>query len=113
MAQRLIEPQKGLNFERRNGSVRGLAQLGNESLFGSSPDDKSVSDLVVTLGEDQVKHLVEKLEGLRLELLKLRSMLLSEENSTPEELEEISRAREEIRKGESVDLKALLEEFGE
>jgi len=69
--------------------------------------------LVVTLGEDEVKHEVEKLEGLRLELLKLRSMLLSEENSTPEELEEISRAREEIRKGESVDLKALLEEFGE
>src|SRR2546430_4723910 len=97
----------------RNRSVRGLAQLGNESLFGSSVDDKSVSDLVVTLGEDQVKHVVEKLEGLRLELLKLRSMLLSEENSTPEELEEISRAREEIRKGESVDLKALLEEFGE
>jgi len=60
-----------------------------------------------------VKHVVEKLEGLRLELLKLRSMLLSEENSTTEELEEISRAREEIRKGESVDLKALLEEFGE
>jgi ribosomal protein L29 len=58
--------------------------------------------LVVTLGEDQVKHVVEKLEGLRLELLKLRSMLLSEENSTPEELEEIRRAREEIRKGESV-----------
>ena len=67
----------------------------------------------MTLGEDQVKHVVEKLEGLRLELLKLRSMLLSEENSTTEELEEISRAREEIRKGESVDLKALLEEFGE
>jgi hypothetical protein len=40
-------------------------------------------------------------------------MLLSEENSTPEELEEIRRAREEIRKGESVDLKALLAEFGE
>ncbi len=69
--------------------------------------------MVVTLGEDQVKHVVEKLEGLRLELLKLRSMLLSEENSTPEELEEINRAREEIRKGESADLKALLEEFGE
>ncbi len=69
--------------------------------------------MVVTLGEDQVKHVVEKLEGLRLELLKLRSMLVSEENSPPEELEEISRAREEIRKGESVYLKALLEEFGE
>jgi len=66
--------------------------------------------LVVTLGEDQVKHVVEKLEGLRLELLKLRSMLLSEENSTPEELGEISRAREEIRKGESVGLRDLLEE---
>ena len=64
----------------------------------------------MTLGEDQVKHVVEKLEGLRLELLKLRSMLLSEENSTPEELGEISRAREEIRKGESVGLRDLLEE---
>ena len=53
------------------------------------------------------------MNGLRLELLKLRSMLLSEENSTPEELEEISRARDEIRKGESVGLKDLLEEFGD
>jgi hypothetical protein len=69
--------------------------------------------LVVTLGEDQVKHVVEKLEGLRLELLKLRSMLVSEENSTPEELDEIGKARDEIRKGETVSLKALLEEFGE
>ncbi len=31
--------------------------------------------MVVTLGEDQVKHVVEKLEGLRLELLKLRSII--------------------------------------
>ncbi len=69
--------------------------------------------MVVTLGEDQVKDVVEKLEGLRLELLKLRSMLVSEENSTPEELDEIGKARDEIRKGESVSLKALLEEFGE
>lgn len=69
--------------------------------------------LVVTLGDDQVKHLVEKLEGLRLELLKLRSMLVSEENPTPEEVEEISKAREELRKGESLSLKALLEELGE
>ncbi len=70
-------------------------------------------ELVVTLGEDQVKNLVEKLEGLRLELLKLRSMLVSEESPTPEEVEEIGKAREEIRKGESASLKALLEELGE
>jgi wyosine [tRNA(Phe)-imidazoG37] synthetase (radical SAM superfamily) len=69
--------------------------------------------LVVTLGEDQVKHVVEKLEGLRLELLKLRSMLVSEENSTPEELEEIRNAKDEIRRGEFVSLKTLLEESGE
>ncbi len=70
-------------------------------------------ELVVTLGDDQVKHLVEKLEGLRLELLKLRSMLVSEENPTPEEAEEISKAREELRKGESLSLRALLKELGE
>ena len=70
-------------------------------------------ELVVTLGDDQVKHLVEKLEGLKLELLKLRSMLVAEENPTPEEVEEISKSREEIRKGESLSLKALLEELGE
>lgn len=69
--------------------------------------------MVVTLGDDQVKHLVEKLEGLRLELLKLRSMLVSVENPTPEEAEEIGKAREEIRKGESVNLNALLAELGE
>ena len=69
--------------------------------------------MVVTLPDHQVKHLVEKLEGLKLELLKLRSMLISEVNPTPEEAEEISKAREEIRKGESPSLKALLEELGE
>ena len=69
--------------------------------------------MVVTLEEDQLKHVVEKLEGLRLELLKLRSMLLSEEKATPEELEEIGKARDEIRKDESVTLKSLLDEFGE
>lgn len=69
--------------------------------------------MVVTLGDDQVKHLVEKLEGLRLELLRLRSMLVSEDNPTPEEVEEIRKAREELRKGESLSLKALLEELGE
>jgi len=65
------------------------------------------------LEEDQLKHVVEKLEGLRLELLKLRSMLLSEEKATPEELEEIGKARDEIRKDESVTLESLLNEFGE
>ena len=69
--------------------------------------------MVVTLEEDQLKHVVEKLEGLRLELLKLRSMLLSEEKATPEELEEIGKARDEIRKDESVTLESLLDEFGE
>jgi len=69
--------------------------------------------LVVTLEEDQLKHVVEKLEGLRLELLKPRSMLLSEEKATPEELEEIGKARDEIRKDESVTLESLLNEFGE
>ncbi len=69
--------------------------------------------MVVTLEEDQLKHVVEKLEGLRLELLKLRSMLLSEEKATPEELEEIGKARDEIRKDESVTLESLLNEFGE
>ncbi len=69
--------------------------------------------MVVTLEEDQLKHVVEKLEGLRLELLKPRSMLLSEEKATPEELEEIGKARDEIRKDESVTLESLLNEFGE
>jgi len=75
--------------------------------------DKLGLELVVTLEDDELKHVVEKLEGLRFELLKLRSMLVSEENSTPEELEEIRNAKDEIRRGESVSLKALLEESGE
>jgi hypothetical protein len=82
-------------------------------LICSGPDDRVDRKLVVTLAEDQVRQLVEKLEGLRLELLKLRSMLVSVEDPTLEEVEEISRAREELRKGETVNLKALLDEFGE
>ena len=95
------------------GESRVSSPRENECLFGSIEIIACDCKLVVTLGEDDVKHVVEKLEGLRLELLKLRSMLVSEEKASPEELSEISQARDEIRRGESITLKALLDESGE
>ncbi len=65
----------------------------------------------VTITEDQLKLLVKKLDSVRLELLRLRAMLLPKEELSEEEKRVIEEAREEIAKGSFVELEDLLEEM--
>jgi len=61
----------------------------------------------VAIDEDEVKLVLEKLDTVKLELLRLRAMLLSEEEATDEEKKELVKAKKEIEKGSKV----KLEEF--
>jgi hypothetical protein len=63
--------------------------------------------VTVAIDEDEVKLVLEKLDTVKLELLRLRAMLLSEEEATDEEKKELVKAKKEIEKGSKV----KLEEF--
>ncbi|MGD0994323.1 MAG: hypothetical protein ABR909_02225 [Candidatus Bathyarchaeia archaeon] len=63
--------------------------------------------MTVAIDEDEVKLVLEKLDTVKLELLRLRAMLLSEEEATDEEKKELVKAKKEIEKGSKV----KLEEF--
>ena len=66
--------------------------------------------------EDQFRLLLKKLDSIKLELLKLRAMLLPEDELSAEEKKELEEARREIAEGSFVRLEDLLEEmdgFGE
>jgi len=61
--------------------------------------------------EDQFKLLLKKLDSIRLELLRLRAMLLPEDELSAEEKKELEEARREIAEGSFVRLEDLLEEM--
>ncbi|MCS7367741.1 MAG: hypothetical protein NDF52_07690 [archaeon YNP-WB-062] len=56
----------------------------------------------VTITEEQLKLVLDKLEQIRIELLKLRAMLLPEEELSEEEKKELAEAKKEIAEGLSV-----------
>jgi len=60
--------------------------------------------------EDHLKLVLDKLDTIRLELLRLRAALLPEEELSEEEKRELEAARKEIKKGLSVSLEALIKE---
>ncbi len=51
------------------------------------------------LSERQVKQILERLDAIRLELIRLRAALLPEEEPSEEELREIKEAEREIEEG--------------
>jgi len=63
--------------------------------------------VTVAIDEDELKLVLERLDTVKLELLRLRAMLLSEEEATDEEKKELVKAKKEIEKGSKV----KLEEF--
>lgn len=67
----------------------------------------------VTLADEHVKTVLSKLDAVKLELLRLRALLLPEGELTERERREIEAARREYAKGRSVSLKDLLKELGE
>ena len=68
--------------------------------------------LVVMISERELKLVLDRLDRVRLELLRLRAMLLPEEEISEDERRELEKARREIEEGLSVDLEALIQELG-
>jgi hypothetical protein len=67
--------------------------------------------LTVTVKNAEVKLVLEKLDSVQLELLRLRALLLPEEEVSEEEKKKLEAARKEIAKGQKISLDDLLEEL--
>jgi len=68
--------------------------------------------VTVTVNKNELKQVLEKLDTVKLELLRLRAMLLPEEEATEEEKKEIEEAKKEIAKGSKTNLEDLIKEIG-
>ncbi len=65
----------------------------------------------MTVKNAEVKLVLEKLDSVQLELLRLRALLLPEEDISEEEKTKLDAARKEISKGQKISLDALLKEL--
>jgi hypothetical protein len=68
--------------------------------------------VTVTVSKNELKRVLEKLDTVKLELLRLRAMLLPEEEATEEEKKELEEAKKEIAKGSKKSLEDLIKEIG-
>ncbi len=68
--------------------------------------------MTVTVNENELKLVLEKLDSVKLEILRLRAMLLPEGKTTKEEEAEIKAAEKEIEKGQKTSLKNFIKELG-
>ncbi len=66
----------------------------------------------VTVTESQLNLVLNRLDLVRLEILRLRAMLLPEEELTGKEAKELEEARKEIAEGSGVTLEDLMKELG-
>lgn len=66
----------------------------------------------VTVSKNQLKLVLDKLEEVKLELLRLRAMLLPEEELSEKEMGKLEEARKEIREGRGINLEDLIKELG-
>jgi hypothetical protein len=71
-----------------------------------------VPNLDVTVSESQLRLVLDKLDAVRLELLRLRAVLLPEEELSEEEKKDLDKARKEIAEGSGVNLEDLIKELG-
>jgi hypothetical protein len=67
--------------------------------------------VAVTINNDEVKLVLKKLDSVQLELLRLRAMLLPEEEVSEEEKKKLEAARNEIAKGQKISLNDLVKEL--
>jgi ribosomal protein L29 len=65
----------------------------------------------VTVNKNELKLVLQKLDTVKLELLRLRAMLLPEEEATEEEKTEIKEAKREIARGSKTSLEDLIKEI--
>ena len=67
--------------------------------------------VTVTVNKNELKIVLDKLDSVKLELLRLRALLLPEEAASEEEKKEIENARKEIAKGSKISLEDLVKEL--
>jgi len=67
--------------------------------------------LTVTVSKSELKQVLNKLDSVRLEILRLRAMLLPEEEISEKEKKELEKARKEITKGSAINLDKLIKEL--
>ena len=67
--------------------------------------------MTVTVNKAEVKLVLEKLDSVQLELLRLRALLVPEEEVSEEEKKKLCAARREIAEGQKISLDALLKEL--
>jgi len=68
--------------------------------------------LGLTVSKNQLKLVLNKLEEVKLELLRLRAMLLPEEELSGGKMGKLEEARKEIREGRGINLEDLIKELG-
>ncbi|MDI6848119.1 MAG: hypothetical protein QMD23_08400 [Candidatus Bathyarchaeia archaeon] len=64
------------------------------------------------VSKNQLKLVLDKLDTVRLELLRLRTMLLPEEKLSKEEARKLEEARKEITQGLDINIEELVKELG-
>ena len=67
--------------------------------------------MTVTVNKDELQLVLDKLDTVKLELLRLRALLLPEEEATDEEKKELEEARKEIAEGSTIELEDLVKEL--
>ncbi|WGM90379.1 MAG: hypothetical protein NUK63_04455 [Candidatus Bathyarchaeum tardum] len=69
--------------------------------------------MTVTVNEEEIKLVLDRLDTVKLELLRLRALLLpeEEEEATDEDKKEIQEAKNEIVNGSKVNLEDLIKEL--
>ncbi len=67
--------------------------------------------MTVTVNSDEVKMVLQKLDSVQLELLRLRAMLLPEEEISEEEKKKLEAARNEIARGQKISFDGLIKEL--
>jgi hypothetical protein len=66
----------------------------------------------VTVTESQLNLVLDRLDLVKLEILRLRAMLLPEDELSAKEAKELEEARKEIAEGSGVALEDLIKELG-
>ncbi len=67
--------------------------------------------MTLTVNSDELKTVLDKLDTVKLEIIRLRATLLPEEEATEQEKKEIKKAKQES-KGSKIDLKEYIDELG-
>jgi len=68
--------------------------------------------MTLTVNSNELKMVLDKLDTVKLELLRLRAMLLPEVEATEQEKKEIKKAKREISKGSKINLQEFIKELG-